>query len=125
MNMVALIGRLTKDPEVRFTSEQKPVARATLAVQKMGNEADFINITAFGKVATLMEKYCSKGKQIAVTGRIQTSSYTKDGKKLHTVEVVVDKMDFLSKGETKPDEEMTHVEGFSPFSHVDDVDIPF
>ena len=98
MNLVTLIGRLTKDPEVRYTaSTQSAVAKFTLAVDRGGKDkgADFINCTCFGKTAELVEKYVGKGKQIAVNGRIQTGSYEKDGRKVYTTDVIVEKIEFL------------------------------
>ena len=102
MNKVILIGRLTKDPEVRYTQGQETmaVARYTLAVdrnrkQDNGQNADFINCISFKKNAELAEKFLHKGTKIAVTGRIQTGSYTnKDGQKVYTTDVVVDEQEF-------------------------------
>ena len=90
MNKVILIGRLTKDPEVRYTQGQETmaVARYTLAVdrnrkQDNGQNADFVNCISFKKNAEFAEKFLHKGTKIAVTGRIQTGSYTnKDGQKM-------------------------------------------
>lgn len=95
MNNVVLIGRLTKDVELRYTEGQEPkaIARFILAVNRMGEkeEADFINCVAFGKTAEFMEKYTSKGKLTAINGRIQTGSYTnKEGQKVYTTNVIVD-----------------------------------
>ena len=104
MNKVILIGRLTKDVEVRHTGETA-VARYSLAVdRKFKREgeptADFINCVTFGKNAEFAEKYLKKGTKIAVTGRIQTGSYTdKDGKKVYTTDVIVEEHEFCeSKG---------------------------
>ena len=99
MNKVILMGRLTREPEARYSGETA-VARYTLAVDrkyKRDNEqtADFIVCVAFGKSAEFAEKYLSKGTKIAVTGRIQTGSYTnKDGQKVYTTEVVVEEQEF-------------------------------
>ena len=105
MNKVILMGRLTRDPEVRYTSGDQPmaIARYTLAVDRRqsrnnnGDEqtADFINCVAFGRTGEFAEKYLHKGTKIAVTGRIQTGSYTnKDGVKVYTTEVVIDDHEF-------------------------------
>ena len=113
MNNVCLTGRLTRDPEVRYTADSLAIARFSLAVnrQKKG-EADYPNCIAFGKTAELIEQYISKGSQIGVTGRIQTGSYEKDGRKVYTTEVVVEKIDFLgSRGEQKQ-EQTTIPDGF-------------
>ena len=105
MNKVILMGRLTRDPEVRWTQGQQPlaIARYTLAVDRRqgksnnGDEqtADFINCVAFGKSGEFAEKYLHKGTKIVVTGRIQTGSYTnRDGVKVYTTEVVVEDQEF-------------------------------
>lgn len=99
MNKVILIGRLTKEPEVRYAGETA-VARYTLAVdrrfKKDGEQsADFIGCVAFGKAAEFAEKYLQKGTKIAVTGRIQTGSYTnKDGQKVYTTDVIIEEQEF-------------------------------
>jgi len=112
MNKVILIGRLTKDPEVRYSQGATPmaIARYTLAVdRRMKREgeptADFINCTVFGKAAEFTEKYLTKGTKIAVTGRIQTGSYTnKDGQTVYTTDVVVEDQEFAeSKGGNSSD----------------------
>lgn len=107
MNAVQLIGRLTRDPEVRYTNSENPVAiaRFSLAVDRRfsrNNEqtADFISCVAFGKTAEHIEKYWNKGMKMAATGRIQTGSYTKDGQKVYTTDVVVEQVEFCeSKGQ--------------------------
>lgn len=101
MNKVILIGRLTKDPEVRYSAAEPPlaIARYTLAVdRKIKTEeqsADFINCICFGRAAEFAEKYFHKGIKIAIVGRIQTGSYiNKDGQKVYTTEVVVEEQEF-------------------------------
>lgn len=94
------MGRLTRDPEIRYSSGEKSIAiaRYTLAVDKKNSkehEADFINCIAFGKLGEFAEKFLRKGTKIAVTGRIQTGSYTnKEGQKVYTTDVVVEEHDF-------------------------------
>jgi single-strand DNA-binding protein len=141
MNNVALIGRLTRDPEVRYTSgTQMAVARFTIAVDRQFKRdgeptADFIPIVAFGKTAELCERYISKGRQVAVEGRIQTGSYTnKDGNKVYTTDVVANRVEFLGgrdsgsgsgfgQSQSAPrNDDMGIPEGFSA---IDDEDIPF
>lgn len=98
MNNVTLTGRLTKDPELRYTQTQEPVARFTLAVDRAGKDAgaDFIGCTAFGKTAEVIGKYCQKGRMIGISGRIRTGSYQKqDGSKVYYTEVAADRMEFL------------------------------
>ena len=105
MNMVVLMGRLTRDPEVRYSQGEQPtaIARYTLAVDRRftrrndpdGQTADFINCVVFGKGGEFAERYLKKGTKIAVTGRIQTRSYTnKEGVKVYTTEVIVDNQEF-------------------------------
>lgn len=97
MNRVILIGRLTKDPDVRYSQSGMSIARYTVAVDRYKDEtADFIPCIAFGKTAEAAEKYLSKGKRVAVAGRIQTGSYTnKDGYKVYTTDVVVENQEFI------------------------------
>ena len=105
MNKVILMGRLTRDPEVRYSQGESStaVARFTLAVDRRfarkdnGNEqsADFINCVAFGKTGEFVEKYFRQGSKAVVCGRIQTGSYTnKDGQKVYTTDVVVEEVEF-------------------------------
>lgn len=102
MNKVVLMGRLTRDPDVRYTQGDRPlaVARYTLAVNrrfKRDNEpdADFINCVAFGRAGEFAEKYLKQGTKIVVSGRIQTGSYTnKDGIKVYTTDVIIEEQDF-------------------------------
>ena len=104
MNKVILMGRLTRDPEVRYSQgdSQMAIAKYTLAVDRRfqrnnsdGQTADFIGCTAFGKAGEFAEKYFHKGTKVAVTGRIQTGSYTnKDGQKVYTTDVIVEEQEF-------------------------------
>ena len=106
MNSVTLIGRLIKDPDVRYISEnQTAVASFTVAIDrpvKAGQEkkADFPRVTIFGKQAENCEKYLAKGRLVGVQGRIQTGSYTnKDGVTVYTTDVVADRVEFLEWGD--------------------------
>lgn len=103
MNKVILMGRLTRDPEVRYTQGNEPmaIARYTLAVDRRGRKdggeatADFIQCVAFRNNAEFAEKYLRQGTKIAITGRIQTGSYTdREGRKVYTTEVVVEEAEF-------------------------------
>ena len=100
MNKVILMGRLTRDPEVRYTGgESSAVARYTLAVDRRfkkegGDTADFIQCVAFGKSGEFAEKYFKKGTKVVVEGRIQTGSYEKDGQRIYTTDVVVEQQEF-------------------------------
>jgi single-strand DNA-binding protein len=112
MNKVILMGRLTRDPEVRYSGETA-VARYTLAVDRRWKKegeatADFINCVTFGKNGEFAGKYLHKGIKIAITGRIQTGNYTdKDGKKVYTTDIVVEEHEFSeSKGNGTPENEV-------------------
>lgn len=103
MNKVILMGRLTRDPEVRYSQGENAlaIARYTLAVDRRFNRggdentADFINCVAFGKAGEFAEKYFRKGTKLLVSGRIQTGSYTnKDGVKVYTTEVIAEEQEF-------------------------------
>jgi single-strand DNA-binding protein len=101
MNSVNLMGRLTRDPEVKYSQGEKStaIARYTLAVNRAfkKDEADFINIVAFGKAGEFAEKFFKQGQQVAVTGRIQTGNYTnKDGQKVYTTDVIAESQYFAS-----------------------------
>ena len=143
MNNVVLIGRLTKDPELRYIPQSETaVASFTLAVDRpLSKEkaADFIRIVTFGKTAELCEKYISKGRLVGVSGRIQTGSYKdKDGKTVYTTEVYADRVEFLDRGDKAGSEGFSErpqtdragkdasgiPEGFQALDEEDD-DIPF
>ena len=108
MNKVILMGRLTRDPEVRYSQGERPtaVARYTLAVNRTFKragepDADFINCVAFGRAAEFAEKYFRQGIRIVVSGRIQTGSYVnRDGVKVYTTDVVVEEQDFCESKNT-------------------------
>lgn len=120
MNKVTLIGRLTKDPEVRYSQGENTtaIARYSLAVDRRYKregepDADFINCVAFSKHGEFAEKYLRKGMKIAVSGRIQTGSYTdKDGKKVYTTDIVVEEHFFCeSKNQDAPAQEPAQSSG--------------
>lgn len=96
INSVTLIGRVTQDIEVRKTNTNKSVASFTLAVGDKNSESSFINMTAWNKTAELLAQYAPKGKQIGVTGRLQTRMWEKDGDKRKATEVIVEQVQFLS-----------------------------
>ena len=101
MNKVVLIGRATRDPELRYTASNIPNTRFTLAVnrnfqnQNGETEADFINVVVWRKQAENVKKYVTKGSLLAVEGRIQTGSYERDGQRVYTTDVVADNVQFL------------------------------
>ena len=106
MNSVVLIGRLTKDVDLRYSNNQTAVGRFSLAVGRNDKDknCDFINCIAFGKSAENLEKYVKKGNKVAISGRIQTGSYTnKEGNKVYTTDVVAERVEFIeSKKQEEP-----------------------
>lgn len=148
MNKVILMGRLTRDPEVRYSQGDNAtaIARFTLAVDrriKRDNEAsaDYINCVSFGRSAEFAEKYFHKGTKIVIAGSIQTGSYTnKDGQKVYTTDIVIEEQDFaeskaasqqnnsgntqntLNSRQTQQPKPQTSSDGFM---NADDDDLPF
>ena len=130
MNSCNLIGRLTADPEIRYTQiDNTMVAQFVLAINrayaKQGEErkADFITIVAWGKTAEFCSKYFKKGQQVGVTGRIETGSYDdKDGKRVYTTKVIAEHVDFADSNKSENN-------GNDPFSSqmqaITDDDLPF
>lgn len=153
MNKVILMGRLVKEPEVRYSQGTEPlaIARYTLAVnrrfKRQGEpEADFINCVAFGKTGEFAEKYFKKGQLVAITGRLQVRSWDKDGERRYATEVIIEEQHFAESkkdsGEgkaaaaqsrpatapNKPAKQMglAEQEGFYPIDEsVEDDDLPF
>jgi len=127
------IGRLTKDPDVRFTQEGTCVARYTVAIDRYKkDETDFIPCVAFGKQGELAQKYLAKGKKVFVSGRIQTGSYVnKNGTRIYTTEIVVDGQEFVeSKGRQEPQQETPQEippksEGFMEIPDDAEGELPF
>ena len=128
LNKVVLIGRLTKDPDLRYTQSGIAVARFTLAVdrgfknQDGEKQADFIPITVWRGAAESCAKYLSKGRLVAVVGRIQTGSYEQDGQRRYTWEVVADEVRFLEWG-NKQEQGQDDIPGFAPYEN--DEPLPF
>lgn len=132
MNKVILLGRLTKDPEVRYTKSENmlAIARYTLAVDRRFKKegqpsADFINCVAFGKSAEFAEKYMTKGRLFGVIGRIQTRNYDKK-EKVYVTEVVVEEQYFAdSKKDDKKDINELLKTDDDKLKELDDIDLPF
>lgn len=124
MNKVVLIGRLTRDPELRYTSNNTPVATFTLAVNRNytnedgEREADFINVVVWKKAAESVKNYLGKGRQAAVNGRIQTRSYEdENGNKRYITEVIAEGVEFLdSKKESSENTNAVAEEQSNPFA---------
>jgi single-strand DNA-binding protein len=135
VNNVVLMGRLTRDPDVRYTQGNNAmcVARYTLAVDRpkrkdQESQADFISCVAFGKSGEFAEKYLHKGTKMVITGRIQTGSYTnKDGQKVYTTDVVVENQEFAeSKSSSSQQNQDQTQDGFMSIpDNVDDPYLPF
>ena len=126
MNNVILMGRLTRDPELKYSQAGKAYCRFSLAVQREFNreEVDFINCLAFGKTAETIAEWLGKGRRIALQGRIQTGNYeNKNGDKVSTFEVVADRFEFVDSARSETSKNQT-------YSNNDDVlddndDFPF
>lgn len=135
MNKTLLIGRLTRDPDIRYTQSEQPmtIARFSLAVDRRfkrdgdNQSTDFISCVAFGKTAEFIEKYVFKGTKIAVEGRIQTGSYTNnDGNKVYTTDVVVEQVEFAgSKTDSKSAAKESNDDFMNVADGLDDEGLPF
>lgn len=124
MNKIILMGRLTKDPEVRYIQrDNTPVARFSLAVDKKykrddGITADFFQMVAFGKAAEFAEKYLRKGTKLLISGRVQTGTYEKDGVRMPFFEVVVEEQEFAeSKNSVQSASTAVAEKGFTTDEH--------
>ena len=130
MNHISLLGRLTKNPEIKYTASEKCVAQFTLAVDRPfknadgTKEADFIPVVVWNKAAELVGNSCAKGHRLAVEGRLQIRSYqAKDGTKKYITEVIANSVEFIEKKDApkKMADMGTDVTNESPF----DEDVPF
>ena len=133
MNKVILMGRLTRDTEVRYSGELA-IARYTLAVdrkyKKDGEaDADFINCVAFGKAGEFAEKYFRKGMKVAISGRIQTGSYIDDrtGNKVYTTDIVIEEQEFAESknAQSRPEPSTSSGDGFMNVPDGIDEELPF
>lgn len=134
MNNVCIIGRFTRDPEVKYSQSGMAVCRFSVAINrgkdKDGNDrgADFPNCIAFGKTAETIGKFFTKGRMICIVGRIQTGSYEKDGVTHYTTDILVDRFDFCDgqgSGFTRPEGVSANDDIPEGFEAIDDDDIPF
>ena len=116
MNQVVLVGRTTKDIELKYSQNQTAIARFSIAIDRGKDKGtDFINCIAFGRTAENMEKYVKKGDQVALHGHISTGSYTnKQGQKVYTTDIIADSVEFIEPRKKNNDE-------FTPM----DEDLPF
>lgn len=131
MNSVVLIGRLTKDPEIRYIAgTQMAMATFTLAIDRpkradAEKQTDFPRIRVFGKQAENCERFLTKGKLVGIQGRLQTGSYTnKDGATVYTTDVVADRVEFLEWGDKAKATPADYSEAPAGFSAIDE-EIPF
>ena len=132
MNNVVLIGRLTRDPEVRYTNGtngQMAIAKYGLAVDRRFNRAeqtaDFFNITAFGKQGEFVDRYLHKGMKIAISGHIQTGSYiNRDGQKVNTVEIIAENHEFCESKNANSDSQNSYTENKSTPQDRNFVNVP-
>lgn len=130
MNNVSLVGRLTRDIELRYTNTGTAVANGNIAVNRQfknqeGNyDADFINLVMFGKTAEIMANYVKKGHQVGIEGRIQSGSYEKDGKRVYTTDVVVNQFTFIDNRNSseKPNSQQPNT---TEPTDIDESDLPF
>ena len=132
MNRLEIIGRLTRDPEVRVTQDgQTTIARFGIAVDRRGKDqkADFFNVTAFNTTAQFAEKYLRKGTKIAIGGRIQMDEYTnKEGQKVTNVIIIADEVEFCEKKQavTNSNQPVTDKDGFMKIpDNIDSEELPF
>ena len=128
MNNVSLIGRITKDLEIRSTNDGKHVCKFTIAVRRDENNADFINCMVWGTQADNLVKYQKKGSQIGVNGAIRTGSYEKDGKTNYTFEVLANQIVYLDSKKEESREDTKGFEGTTMSQDeiiLTDDDLPF
>ena len=125
MNLVCIIGRLTKDPDFRHQGgNATDICKFTLAVDRRGEDADFISCVAFGRTAEFVSRHFKKGQKMALTGRIQTGSYTNnEGRKVYTTDVIADNVEFCEKKDDTPAASKNE-DGFVQVS-LDDPGLPF
>lgn len=138
LNKVILMGRITADPDLRYTPQGTAVLRFSLAVQrsyvKQGEErqTDFINCVAFRSTAEFISKWFAKGSQIVVLGNLQSKQWEEDGKKRYGMDVIVDESYFCEKKQDKPDEEQRYtyeerkaIETEEFMSQMEEIETPF
>lgn len=125
MNKVFLIGRLTKDPDLRYTTSGTPVCQINLAINKQKQEADFINVIVWDKLGENVSKYLTKGSQVAIEGRLQTSKYQdKDDKTVYKLEVIATGVHFLDSAKKENKDEVSTIQNITT-DELDDLPLPF
>lgn len=141
MNKVFLIGRLTADPEIRYTQNTTPVANFRIAVRRIrkqegGPDVDYFPVVAWGRLAEIVRDYCNKGRQVAVVGRLQNRSWEgQDGNTHYVTEVIAEELELLAQPsaqgtrqqpQKQPQQtEQTTPEGFMEITAEDDIEVPW
>jgi len=130
MNKVILMGRLTKDPEVRYTNGGKTIGSFSIAVDRRFKsegqpEADFFTCVTFGKQAEFVEKYLKKGTKILLGGQIQNNNYEKDGVKHYNTQIVVDEIEFAESKRSQDKEPSSKDDGFMAIPDDAGDELPF
>lgn len=130
MNKVILMGRLTKDPEVRYTNGGKTIGSFSIAVDRRFKsegqpEADFFTCVTFGKQAEFVEKYLKKGTKILLSGQIQNNNYEKDGVKHYNTQIVVDEIEFAESKRSQSEELSSKDDGFMAIPDDAGDELPF
>lgn len=131
MNKVIMMGRLTKDPEIRYAQSGSAVGSFSLAVDRRFKrdgepDADFFNCTAFGKTAEFVEKYLKKGTKVVIDGRLQNDSYTnKDGQKVTSTKIYVDTMEFAESKQSSAEDQPSAPDNNGFMNVPDDAELPF
>ena len=130
MNKVILMGRLTKDPEVRYTNGGKTIGSFSIAVDRRFKsegqpEADFFTCVTFGKQAEFVEKYLKKGTKILLSGQIQNNNYEKDGVKHYNTQIVVDEIEFAESKRSQSEDSSSKDTGFMAIPDDSADELPF
>lgn len=132
MNRICLIGRLTRNPELKESESGTKQTTFTLAVNRIKDGADFINCVAWNKIAEVINKYLTKGRELGIEGRLQTNSYEdREGNKHYTTSVVVDNITFIGSKEQDKEQDIVKQDVKDPFEEfgdeieLSDEDLPF
>jgi single-strand DNA-binding protein len=124
MNSVNLIGRLTRDPDKRVTPKGTDVSVLRLAIERPGDGADYVTVTAFGKLAQSCNQYLAKGRQVSVQGRLNHSEWVKDGQRHERLEVVAASVEFLGQRPAEPAAEEAQPQAAPPGEGLDPRHLP-
>ena len=125
INKVILIGRITKDIELKYTESKKAVATFTVAIDRNDKQTDFINCVVWNEQAENLKKYQSKGSKIGIDGSIQTRTYEKDGKKTYITEVLANKIEYLDSKAKETTDQFKQFNNEHPELEITEADLPF